>query len=136
MSAKLPDDFATMCDFRSHSFNPLTTQTLRWLKNSAITGHCKILCNELGDRMGYIAWAEINRESLDQLYYTGKFPNYVYEWEEGKIRLILEISLEPANRRALIRELRQLLRSWRVFAYKRRELRVYVRRHRIHRRLV
>lgn len=86
--------------------------------------------------MGYIAWAEINRETLDQLFYTSKFPNYIYEWNEGKIRLILEISIEPSSSRAIVRQLRHLLRTWRVFAYKRHDLRVYVRRNNIHQRLV
>lgn len=136
MHTALPDDFATMCDFRSHSFSPMSTQTLRWLKNSALTGKAQILCNELGEKKGYIAWADVNRETLDQLFYTGKFPHYVYEWDEGKIRLVLEISIEPASRRAILRQLRRLLRSWRVVAYKRRDLRVFVRRRNIHHRLV
>ena len=40
--------------------------------------------------MGYFAWADVNTETLLRIHRAGIYPRYIYEWEEGDIRLFVD----------------------------------------------
>ena len=122
-----PEIFSTLCDFRSYSPAPLSADNIKWFKYAARCQTATLLYNEFNEPKGYVVWAEISRESLNLLWKTNQFPRYIYEWQEGKIRLILDVSIDPGERESMLKALRTLLRSWKVVAFKRRELRLYVR---------
>jgi len=93
MNENLPADFSTLCDLRSAVPAHLTSETLRFLKNSVMKEKYNVV-RDINDRpIGYIAWASVNIETLQRLNRTGIFPQYFYEWDEGDITLILDILL-------------------------------------------
>lgn len=80
----------------------------------------RIFRGECGEIIGYVAWANIKRETLNYIYRTQTLPHYAYEWHEGKIKLFFDTAL--CNRwRFLARYyLFQFLRKHRLFAYYRK----------------
>lgn len=108
---KLPSSFSLMCDLRSYSDGDVSSQTLRWLKNSA-KYECNIfLRNSIGQARGYIAWADVSKETARRLRASGIFPQYDYEWREGNILLILDVAFDPSIRADAKKVLRKLIRS-------------------------
>src|SRR6185437_13400090 len=59
------------------------------LRNSARAGMLRIFRDQLARPIGYVAWAMIDRASLDRLLRFGRLPAYQYEWNEGGICLII-----------------------------------------------
>ena len=91
MNENLPEDFAVLCDLRSTRPGPLTSETLRLLKMSVAQKKYAIYRDISGLPRGYVAWADVNIESLLRIGRTGNFPRYIYEWDEGDIRLVLDV---------------------------------------------
>jgi hemolysin-activating ACP:hemolysin acyltransferase len=105
-------------------------ETLYALGNSAWAQTFQILKDPLGRPVGYIAWANLNSESVQRLQQDFRLPKYVYEWNEGKIAVILDVIYNHESRfglRALIRDL--FPRSRLVVLWRRKHLSIYVRRH-------
>lgn len=106
-----------MCDLRSYGDDAISAQTLRWLKNSSISECNTFIRNNIGQARGYIAWADISKETARRLLSAGAYPQYEYEWREGRILLILDIAFEPLVRAKAKSELRKLIKSRRVVIY-------------------
>lgn len=103
--------------------------TMQSLRNSAQFGTFEMLCNQLGRNCGYLAWADISKESWRALCERGQFPHYAYEWSEGRLLLLHDVVLAPGMRTVLRRELRRLFARRRAVVFIRRgTMRIYARR--------
>lgn len=60
------------------------------VKYSVLSNKYKIYLDTNGLPMGYLAWADVNAETLLRIARAGLFPKYLYEWEEGDIRLFVD----------------------------------------------
>lgn len=103
--------------------------TLQGLRNSAQFNTFELLCNELGRNSGYLAWADIGKESWRALCERGQLPRYSFEWSEGRLLLLHDVVLAPGMRPALREGLRRLFARRRAVVFIRRgALRIYARR--------
>lgn len=75
--------------------------TLQQLRNCAQFGTFEVLYDALGRARGYMAWADINKESWRALCERGQLPGYPFEWNEGRLLLLLDVVLAPGQRHAL-----------------------------------
>lgn len=100
------------------------------LQRSARAGMLRIFRDELSRPIGYIAWAMVDRASLDRLLRFGRYPAYQYEWKEGGFCLILDVLVASHGRCEAIRRLREFARSQRALVYAREgeKVRLLVRR--------
>jgi hypothetical protein len=62
---------------------------------SVKTGKIRFLESDAGALVGYVAWASISREALLQLRASGRMPNYLHEWMEGSLSLVIDLMLLP-----------------------------------------
>lgn len=97
------------------------------LQRSARVGMLRIFRDELYRPIGYVAWAMIDRASLDRLLRYGRYPAYQYEWREGGFCLILDVLVAGHGRCEAIRRLREFARSQRAVVYAREGEKVRVR---------
>jgi hemolysin-activating ACP:hemolysin acyltransferase len=99
------------------------------LRNSAQWNYLEILVDEVQRPIGYVSFARINKSSLERLARTGCIPKYDYEWNEGRIVLVLDVLIVAQARVAAIRQFRALLQRHRVVvAHRRAEpLKIYLR---------
>jgi hypothetical protein len=86
----LPPDFSLMVELRAARPALISTETLRHLKMSTLKGKYEIFRDIDAEPCGYVAWADINVETLTRFLRTGLYPKYLYEWDEGHIRFILD----------------------------------------------
>lgn len=91
MYKNLPKDFSLLCDLRSSKPAQFTSETLRLLKFSVLQKKYEIYSDINGSPRGYITWADVNVETILRMKRSGRFPRYIYEWNEGDIRLILDV---------------------------------------------
>lgn len=124
--------FASLCEVRMGLQTVTTPENLRWLNFSARKKFFQFFYSPRGDKMslpiGYVVWAEVCRENVERLLHTGILPYYPFEWNEGKICLVLDVAfvdgLTSWNRRAL----KQFLASKACIAFKKgSKTRVYKR---------
>lgn len=103
--------------------------TLRNLRNCARHGTFEVLNDELGRANGYVAWADINKESWRSLCERGQPPSHVFEWNEGRLLLLLDIAVGRNHRHQLRASLERLFASRRAIAFLRRgSVHIYARR--------
>ena len=87
----ISSDFSLMCELRSSRPAIISTETLRHLKMSTLKSKYEIY-NDINDSpRGYVAWADISFETLTRFLRTGNYPKYLYEWDEGRIRVLLDV---------------------------------------------
>ncbi|TAM63152.1 MAG: toxin-activating lysine-acyltransferase [Rhodanobacter sp.] len=91
MYKKLPDDFSLLCDLRASRPSQLASETLRRLKISVLQDKYAIYNDINGLPRGYAAWADVNTESLLRMCRVDDFPQYNYEWNEGNIKIIIDV---------------------------------------------
>ena len=98
------------------------------VKYSILCSKYKIYYDENGMPMGYLAWADVNAETLLRIHRAGIYPRYIYEWEEGDIRLFVDGLLLGARRLSLWRSLvaEALGNALQVAFIKRGKVRYYV----------
>ena len=84
-------DFSLMCELRSSRPAIISTETLRHLKMSTLKSKFKIYNDINHSPRGYAAWADISFETLTRFLRTGNYPKYLYEWDEGRIRFLLDL---------------------------------------------
>lgn len=94
--------------------------TLQALRNCAQFGTFEVLHNELGRNNGYVAWADINKESWRVLCQRGQPPSHMFEWNEGRLLLLLDIALARGQRHQLRASLERLFTGRRAVAFLRR----------------
>jgi hemolysin-activating ACP:hemolysin acyltransferase len=128
MYKKLPDDFSLLCDLRTSRPALLSSEILRMVKYSVLCNKYKIYMDTNDLPMGYLAWADVNAETLLRIARAGIFPKYPYEWKEGDIRLFVDGLLSGSRRlshwRSLVAE--SLGDAARVAFVKRGRVRYYV----------
>ncbi|GEM_PF-3386072 len=61
------------------------------IQKSCMQNKIHFIQNELKRDIGYICWADINKESFLNLTKFALPPQFSYEWDEGKILLLLDI---------------------------------------------
>lgn len=90
-SRAISSDFSLMCELRSSRPALISTEMLRHLKMSTLKSKYEIYSDINGSPRGYVAWADISFETLTRFLRTGNYPKYLYEWDEGRIRFVLDI---------------------------------------------
>ena len=120
MYKPLSHDFATMCDFRAQCHLTTTPDTLKNIKMSDMAETRTIFWSPLKTPMGYLIWADVNRETILRLYRSGRLPQFDFEWREGKITLILDVVLDPRWKKYCLQSLRGFIASKRIVTYVRK----------------
>lgn len=98
----------------------LSWQELSNLKKSSMFSNIEILSNANNTKLGYVAWASVNKETALQLLQYGLFPHYPYEWSEGNICLIVDVLFIPGKQHEAKKSLLKFLTKKRVIAFQRR----------------
>lgn len=102
--------------------------TMQNLRNCARFSTFEVLHDDMGRTAGYLAWADINKESWRALCERAQPPRHVFEWKEGRLLLLLDVALAPGNRHQLRASLERLFAARRAVAFLRRgSLRIYAR---------
>ncbi len=95
-------------------------QELLAIRNAAENKTLTILLDDDGLEVGYIAWANINKETALKLLQSGAFPHYPYEWSEGNICLIDDIMFIPNKSKNAQKSLSLFLSKKRVIIFYRK----------------
>ena len=69
----------------------IPVDTLANLRHAGLYGSYHIIRDNVYHRIGYIAWASINKESYVSLRDRGLPPKYPGEWNEGRLILITDL---------------------------------------------
>lgn len=118
-----------MLEARARNGLSTTPEQFGQLRNSAANAAAIILKNVLHRPIGYVAWACVNKESILRLSTLGKFPSYMYEWNEGGIFLLLDVVIDADSRRYGLSELKRILSTKRAVVFSRKKkCRLYLRR--------
>lgn len=120
MDAK-ENSFAQLLEVRLIAGLDTPIATLKWLKNSSQFNCFYFFTDIAGRNNGYISWANVNRETLLRLQRSGLFPVYFYEWDEGNIKLLLDIAFVDGWTSYNHSQLRQFLRSQKALAWYRHD---------------
>ena len=91
-------------------------------------GNIKVFYDEGNQLLGYIAWASMNKESLNLLKQSPYLPRYSYEFNEGKLMVIFDVVLHPISSKKAQNALVQYLKEKRFVAIlKRKKLHTWTR---------
>jgi hypothetical protein len=125
-----------MLEARARNGLVTTPEQFSQLRSSAANGTAMIFKDVLYRPIGYIAWANVNKESILRLSTLGKFPCYPYEWNEGGVFLLLDVVFDGDSRRYGLSELKRVLSTKRAVVFsKRKSCRLYLKRKGNHRRI-
>lgn len=80
-------------------------EALLYLARSARKGMLRILRDTLRRPIGYVAWAEVNKESLRRMQRVGLGMLAHYEWDEGRLVVIVDAAFAPGRARSLAQPL-------------------------------
>ena len=117
-----------MLEARARNGLVTTPEQFSQLRNSAVNGTALILKDVLHRPIGYLAWANANKESILRLLTLGKFPCYSYEWNEGGFFLLLDVVIDVNSRQYGLSELKRFLSTKRAVVFSRRQkCRLYLR---------
>lgn len=122
MYQELPKDFSILCDIRSTIALNTSPLQLYWFKLATKANTCQILWDEFERPIGYILWANICKESLLRIQRSGIYPQYPYEWSEGKITLILDIAINDVNRAAALHQIRTFMKKQKIVTYTKKSI--------------
>ena len=98
----------------------LDWQEMRTLQRSSKVSGIKILTDSSGNKLGYVAWANVNKETAVQLLRHNIPPIYHYEWSEGKVCLLTDVLFLPGNRQAAQKSLTTFLVNKRAILFQRK----------------
>lgn len=93
------------------------------LRNCAYANTLIIFKDQLNRQIGYLAFAEVNKESVLRFLKAGIIPFYSYEWGEGCISLIIDILVQKSSSFDAVRQLKEVLYSKRVIIFSKRNKR-------------
>jgi len=137
MYKKIPDVFSIICDLKSSRSEIINTDILRFIKYSVLNDSYHIFINEFENPIGYIVWANVNRETIQKIYRTGAYPMFPYEWREGKIFLVIDAMMDLKINSTCYLQLKKLLKNKRALFYKNKgKNRLYVRKTKIYRQAI
>lgn len=102
--------------------------TFTLLQRSAQANAIHFFRNGFGRPIGYVAWANVSPESLRLIRRQGRLPAYGYEWDEGRLTLLVDVAIRNDDAPHLRAHLREALRGKRCLAFHRRDrLSIYLR---------
>lgn len=84
------------------------------LRNSAQARTAAVFQDHMQRPIGYLIWADVNKESAARLMRNGTAPLYFYEWNEGDICLLLDVVILPHGSAAAVGQLLSLLKARRA----------------------
>ena len=117
MKTEFNEDVLTIFRLQSQIVRQISTDLIRLTINSVTKNKYEILLDINERPIGYVLWADINIESLQQLRKTRIFPAYSYEWDEGDITLILDILLLLNRNKTIFQVVRSFARDRKKVAY-------------------
>lgn len=120
MYSQPKDSFAIAMDIRSKIKKTLTPQEILAIKIGSENETLKIFFSQFGLPTGYIVWANLCRESLHRFGRINRIPQNFYEWNEGHITTIFDVTFIGGLTQNNQRLLKQFVKSRRLFAFKRR----------------
>lgn len=97
----------------------ITPEQFIKLRNSALSHNLTIFRDSLMRAIGYVAYANINKESARKILRKNKSPTYLYEWSEGRICLILDVFMVKNSRHDGVYQLRDFISKKRAFMFSR-----------------
>jgi hemolysin-activating ACP:hemolysin acyltransferase len=89
-------------------------ECLLYLTRSASKGMVRILRDPLRRAVGYVAWASVNKESLRRMQRVGLGMLAPYEWDEGRLIVIVDAAFAPGHLRRLAPPLKDAFAHRRV----------------------
>lgn len=91
LDALIHEKFSRALSLRVRARCDTTFYDLGRIENSIRSGTFQFFMGAGGVDLGYVAWANLNREAFDDFSLHGKVPEYRYEWLEGSYTLILDV---------------------------------------------
>jgi hemolysin-activating ACP:hemolysin acyltransferase len=116
------DDLSLIHDLRAAQLKETYDENLFLLEVSVRTDNYHIFYDEVNNPVGYIVWANVNRESLYKIQRTGLYPKYPYEWHEGKITLILDVAINDTNKAEALRQIKVFMKKQKIVAYTKKSI--------------
>jgi len=117
MDQEFAENFAQLCNVRSTTNEATTPQTFTCLKIASKANTYKVFHDQFEQPIGYIIWANINKESLARIERSGVYPQYPFEWSEGNITLLIDIVINNVNKKNAKQQLKQFIKAQRILAY-------------------
>jgi hypothetical protein len=114
------DGLIELLELRARSGSDISPVVFRNLLRSEERGMTHVFKSDLNRAIGYVAWANISKESLVRLRNDGVMPNLLGEWEEGHVLLLIDIILLRGTVGSLRDTLTYFARNRRVVIYLRR----------------
>ena len=119
---KPPKPFAIMCELfsRAASLFPVDNSYIQRILFSAMNGSYRLIHDPWERPAGYVCWADVNIETLCRLGRTGLLPSHHYEWDEGDITLLLDVTICPGSFKLGLAQLEAFMRERGSGAYAKR----------------
>lgn len=89
------DLLRSICDIRSLRNIDTPPELLRYLLLSIKYHLVKVFYSPSGEKIGYIAWANVSKENIRIIIKTRKLPIYYYEFNDGKNTVIYDMVCLP-----------------------------------------
>ncbi len=86
-----PIEFSITLELLSRLNKPVEPPMLCRLVHASYAGTLTILRNEVDAPVGFVCWAGGNKDSVRGAEKFNRFPNYPWEFKEGKITILLEV---------------------------------------------
>lgn len=104
---------------RIRATNNLDTsaEQINRLIQSAANKSIHLIHNEAGFPIGYVAWAKISRDTLNLAAKMNRLPALPYEWFDGNIKLIFDLTISKDWATLARYHLFLFLRKHRFFSY-------------------
>lgn len=104
------------------------------LENAARNGRVCILADRHGRPCGYVAFANLNKESFVRFRHHGELPKNAWEWNEGHLVVVADCMWRSLELADLLRQLREAVGRVRVVGYRRDgRIKICTRQHKIFR---
>jgi len=94
-----------------------SASTLTHIRCAAIANTYHMFEDAFGHRLGYIAWANLNKEAYAGVRTSGTPPKYPYEWNEGRLVLITDVLYRGQSLFSLRRLMPVIFRHRRVVMF-------------------
>lgn len=89
------------------------------LESAVRHGGVRILLDRHGRACGYVAFANLGKESFVRFRHHGKLPKDAWEWNEGHLLVIADCVWKNLKLAELLRQLREAVGRARVIGYRR-----------------
>lgn len=128
-----PDTFSYVMILRDICQLDSSHLFLRTLMSASKAETIQVFYSELGNPIGYVIYANIDKYTylnVKEMGYTLKYP---YEWNEGGICFIQDVLFLNGWKKESARQLRSFIKQRRLIVYKKKErIRALIRRKRLH----